>query len=330
MAGLDKTVYSGKQFEAYVSLQSDALGTNDVSGTLYKIRLTEVNDIDFSAGFQTADIERVGQRVMRPTDHIKVYKGGTFTWSFSDYVVESEAALQLLLQLVTEDDSPDGTAEILGNEGTVAYEQGATTGEYACVVISSPDASHDRLMHSAILQELTLSMDPTSNGGRLTASGTFWSGYQPVIGAESTAADATAVNWTKGFFDCTTTQVGGDDVVMNNFDITISNPAIRNGYETVNSIAAEPSAYMRGGQISVTGNVSVKLDDNVAQIITEEFLAGVSANISIGDGSAIDFDIPTAKYTGHTNTVTESGVFVELPWMATADGSGALITIIAT
>ena len=330
MAGLDNTVYSGKQFEAYVSLQSDALGTNDVSGTLYKIRLTEVNDIDFSAGFQTADIERVGQRVMRPTDHIKVYKGGTFTWSFSDYVVESEAALQLLLQLVTEDDSPDGTAEILGNEGTVAYEQGATTGEYACVVISSPDASHDRLMHSAILQELTLSMDPTSNRGRLTASGTFWSGYQPVIGAESTAADATAVNWTKGFFDCTTTQVGGDDVVMNNFDITISNPAIRNGYETVNSIAAEPSAYMRGGQISVTGNVSVKLDDNVAQIITEEFLAGVSANISIGDGSAIDFDIPTAKYTGHTNTVTESGVFVELPWMATADGSGALITIIAT
>tara|TARA_R110002020_G_scaffold30386_2_gene95853 strand:- start:2235 stop:3227 length:993 start_codon:yes stop_codon:yes gene_type:complete len=330
MAGLDNTVYSGKQFEAYVSLQSDALGTNDVSGTLYKIRLTEVNDIDFSAGFQTADIERVGQRVMRPTDHIKVYKGGTFTWSFSDYVVESEAALQLLLQLVSEDSSPDATVAMTGNQGTVAYEQGATTGEYACVVISSPDASHDRLMHSAILQELTLSMDPTSNGGRLTASGTFWSGYQPVIGAESTAADATAVNWTKGFFDCTTTQVGGDDVVMNNFDITISNPAIRNGYETVNSIAAEPSAYMRGGQISVTGNVSVKLDDNVAQIITEEFLAGVSANISIGDGSAIDFDIPTAKYTGHTNTVTESGVFVELPWMATADGSGALITIIAT
>ena len=324
MAGLDNTVYSGKQFEAYVSLQSDALGTNDVSGTLYKIRLTEVNDIDFSAGFQTADIERVGQRVMRPTDHIKVYKGGTFT------VVESEAALQLLLQLVSEDSSPDATVAMTGNQGTVAYEQGATTGEYACVVISSPDASHDRLMHSAILQELTLSMDPTSNGGRLTASGTFWSGYQPVIGAESTAADATAVNWTKGFFDCTTTQVGGDDVVMNNFDITISNPAIRNGYETVNSIAAEPSAYMRGGQISVTGNVSVKLDDNVAQIITEEFLAGVSANISIGDGSAIDFDIPTAKYTGHTNTVTESGVFVELPWMATADGSGALITIIAT
>jgi hypothetical protein len=330
MASLDKTVYSGKQFESFVSLQSDALGTNDVSGTLYKIRTPEVNDIDFSAGFQTADIERSGQRVLRPTDHVKVYKGGTFTWSFSDYAVESEVALQLLLQLVTEDDSPTATCAITGTQGTVVYEEGATTGEYACVVISSPDTSHDRLMFSSILQELTLSMDPTVNGGRLTASGTFWSGYQPVISAESTSANATSVDWTKGFFDCTTSQVGGDDVVMNKFEVTISNPAMRSGFETVNSIAGEPSAYMRGGQISVTGSVSVKLDDNTAQIITEDFLAGTSANISIGDGSAIDFDIPTAKYTGHAHATTESGVMIDLPFMATADGSNALITIIAT
>ena len=33
MAALDNTVYSGKQYEAYISLQSDALGTNDVSGS---------------------------------------------------------------------------------------------------------------------------------------------------------------------------------------------------------------------------------------------------------------------------------------------------------
>ena len=35
------------QYEAFLSLQSDALGTNDVSGTLYKLRVPEVNDIDF-------------------------------------------------------------------------------------------------------------------------------------------------------------------------------------------------------------------------------------------------------------------------------------------
>ena len=330
MAALDQTVYSGKQYEAYLSLQSDALGTNDVSGTLYKLRVPEVNDIEWSEGFQTADIERTGQRVLRPTDHIKTYKGGTFTWSFDNLIVENEALLQLLLQLVSEDASPDGSVAITGNQGTVAYEQGATTGEYACLVLASPDADKDRLMHSAILQELTLSIDPGTNGGLLTASGTFWSGYQPVVGAEGTSADATAVNWSKGFFDCTTSQLGGDDVVMNNFSLTISNPATRVGYETVNSIAGEPCAYMRGGQISVTGTVGVKLDDNVAQILTEDFLIGTSANVSIGDGASIDFDIPTAKYTGHSHSNTDSGMFVELPFMGTADGSNALVTIIAT
>ena len=330
MAALDKTVYSGKQYEAYVSIQTDALGTNDVSGTLYKLRLSEVNDIEWSEGFITADVERTGQRVMRPTDHIKKYNGGTFTWSFDNLVIENEAVLQLLLQLISEDDSPAGTVAITGNQGTVAYEQGASTGEYACIVLSSPDTDKDRLMHSDVLQELTLSMSPDNNGGLLTASGTFYSGYQPVIGAESTSPDATAVDYTKGFFDCTTSQIGGDDVVMNSFDLTISNPAVRVGYETVNSVDGEPCAYMRGGQISVTGNVTVKLDDNVAQIVTEDFLVGTSANISIGDGSSIDFDIPTAKYTGHSHTNTDSGVFVELPFMGTAEGSNALVTIIAT
>ena len=155
MAALDNTVYSGKQYEAYISLQSDALGTNDVSGTLYKMRMPEVNDIEFSEGFQTADIERTGQRVLRPTDHIKIYKGGVFTWAFDNLVIENEALLQTLLQLSTEDSSPAVTTAITGNQATVAYEQGATTGEYACIVLSSPDADKDRLMHSAVLQELT-------------------------------------------------------------------------------------------------------------------------------------------------------------------------------
>ena len=329
MASLDKSVYSGKQFESYISLQSDALGVNDVSGTLYKLRTPTVNDIDYSAGSTFADAIRSGQRVQRPTDHIAVFKGGTFTWSFSDYVVENEAVLQLLLQLVTEDDSPAVSAQITGNQGTVAYEEGASTGEYACVVISSPDADEDKLMFSSILQDLTLSINPTANGGRLTASGTFFSGYQPVVNTEGTSPDATAANYDKGFFDCTTTTIGGDNVVLSNFDVTISNPATRVGYETVNSIDAEPSAYMRGGMIEVTGNVSALLDDNVTDTV-DDFRDGTSVAIVVGNDSSINFEIPTAKYTGYSHTDTDSGVFIDLPFKATADGSNALITIKAT
>ena len=75
--------YSGKQFESYVSIQTDALGTNDVSGTLFQLRTSEVSDIDFSAGVQVEEVERVGQRVLKPTDYITVRGGGSYTWSFS-------------------------------------------------------------------------------------------------------------------------------------------------------------------------------------------------------------------------------------------------------
>ena len=325
--------YSGKQFEAYIGLaETNALGVNAVhaSDTLYKMRMPSVNDIDFSGGVQMEDVERTGQRVLRPDDHIAVRGGGTYSWAFSDYVVENEAMLQLLLQLVSEDTSPTVSVAMTGNQATVEYKENAATGEYANVVISSPDTDKDRLMHSAILQELTLSLDPSAHGGRLTASGTFWSGYQPEIATEATSANATAVNYTKGFFDCSTQSLGGSTVYMNKFDVTISNPAVRTGFKTVNSNAGEPESYNRGGQISVSGNVGVKMDDNSVTLV-DNFLAGTSTNISIGDGSTIDFDIPTAKFTGHELDLgNESGAFINLPFIGTADGANALFTIIAT
>ena len=322
--------YSGKQFEAYVGIATQNIGSEVVAGTLYKMRMPSVNDIDFSGGVQLEDVERTGQRVLRPTDHIAVRGGGTYSWSFSDYVIENKAMLQLLLQLVTEDTSPSVSASITGNQATVAYTEGAATGEYANIVISSPDPDKDRLMHSAILQDLTLSLDPSAHGGRLTASGTFWSGFQPDIDTEASSANATAVDYTKGFFDCTTQTLATNAVYMNKFDITISNPATRAGFKTVNSNAGEPESYNRGGQISVTGNVGVKMDDNSVTMV-DNFLAGTSTNVSIGDGSTIDFDIPTAKISGHELDLgNESGAFINLPFLGTADGSGVLVTIIGT
>jgi len=261
---------------------------------------------------------------------LRFVDGGTYTWSFSDYVVENEALLQVLLQLATEDTTPAVTASMSGNQSTVTYTGSAATGEYGYVVISSPDTDKDRLMHGAILEELTLSLGTGSNSGRLVASGRFWSGYRPVIGTEATSPDATAVDYTKGMFDCVTNTLGGSAIIWDNFSVTISNPATRVGHKTVNSNTGEPDEYNRGNQINVTGSVNVKMDDNSVTMVNN-FLAGTSTNISIGDGSSIDFDIPTAKFTGHSlDGGNESGVFIELPFKATADGSGALITMILT
>ena len=72
------------------------------------------------------------------------------------------------------------------------------------------------------------------------------------------------------------------------------------------------------------------MDDNSVTMINN-FLAGTSTNISIGDGSTIDFDIPTAKFTAHElDTGNEAGVFINLPFLATAEGTDALFTLKTT
>ena len=72
------------------------------------------------------------------------------------------------------------------------------------------------------------------------------------------------------------------------------------------------------------------MDDNSVTMVNN-FLGGTSTNVSLGNGSTLDFDIPTAKFTGHElDTANENGVFINLPFQATADGGNALVTIIAT
>ena len=198
------------------------------------------------------------------------------------------------------------------------------SGKVAASAVTSTEIGYLDGVTSAIQTQIDTKIATTDS-----ASNDFITYTQLDANIDVVSANATAVDYTKGFFDCTTMSIGGDDVVLNNFSVTISNPAQRVGYSTVNSISHEPSAYLRGGMIEVTGSVSAKLDDNVTDTI-DDFRDGTSVNISIGDGSAIDFDIPTAKYTGYTHTNTDSGVFIDLPFKATADGSNALITIIAT
>lgn len=328
---IDPTVYDKSQFEVYIGLAAENLGVNAVSSasTLYKMRLSEVNDIDWSEGAFFAEAERTGQRVERPTDHIAVYKGGKFSWTFSDYVVENEALLQVLLQLVSEDTSPSVLTTIIGDQPVKEYAEGSVTGEYAHVVLSNPDTDQDRLMHSSILEELELKMDPTANGGILTASGKFWSGYQPVVADESTSPNSTAVDWQLGFFDCTTKTIGGAIVIVKAFNIKITNPAKRVGNISVNSITGEPAGYNRGGKILVEGSITVKWDDNTVGAYAD-WLAGTSIAIVIGNGSTINFNIPTAKYTGTNRTFDEDGTFVELPFKGTAEGSASVIEILTT
>ena len=245
----------------------------------------------------------------------------------------------MLLKSATEQTS-SGLASISGSQSHASdYTVGATSANTLQLNIVSPDESETRVMHSAVVTELTLTMDTGTNGGRLRASGTLWSGFRPKVGVNAITDGSTAANAAldkDNLFACSSIEISTNQVIAKACSFTIAHPASRVGFAaaaSANSNTGEPYEYVRN-RIDVTGSINVKMqDDSVSQLAL--WLAGTSSGILVGDegtsGGASATDIfmecPTAKYTGHNVDLgAEDGVFIELPFQATATGSNKLFT----
>ena len=329
--------YSGRQFTCTIGLQdlsSQAIGNSTVamvSNSNLNYRLTAINDIAFDAGFQTSEYSRVGRRVTSLEDYVQHYGSGSWTWAF-EYLVENEIAVQNLLNLINDGAAATTSCVIAAEPATADYSHGASAGDdrLANIIINNPETDEDRVMHNAILQDLTFSMDMGTEAGRLMASGNFMSGYKPTVGADSTAVATTATDFEKSLFDCTTRTVGATTTVTTSaFSVTISNPASRVGWQ---GTSGEADGYVRGGKVGITGSVSVKYDSSMADLLTGYYISKTVCPITIGDGSDINFSIPNALLTGHNIQMSDEGVMLEIPFIATsgADAGTAPITIIMT
>ena len=331
--------YSGNQWLVYIGQHAANQGifTQNADNALYRMNLESVNDIDFSAGITQEFIPRTGQKVFRGSDVFTTQNGGSYTWAF-DYLVDSEEILQLLLRSVMEVDGTTGLINMLGTHAHSAQYVGGTAAPDFSLQVSlvNPDASETRLLHSAVVTELTLSMDMGTNGGRLRASGTMYSGFRPTVGEAAVADASTLANtaFVFGMHDCHAVEIAQTQITSKSFSVTIANSCQRVGYAIVNSIDGEPEDYVRD-RVDVTGSINVKMDDtSVAQL--PFWLAGTSKAILVGDeGTAggasstdIFFEIAQAKYTGHNVDIgSEGGVFIELPFQGTATGSEKLISV---
>jgi hypothetical protein len=328
--------YSGNQFLVYVGLNDGynfGIETQEADSSLHRWNLDTVNDIDFSGGVIQEYINRTGQKITRETDVFTTRNGGTYSWAF-DWLVDSEEILQFLVKSAIELTST-GLVYITGEKDHATdYVVGSASANTLQVCIVSPDASETRVLHSAVVTDLTLSMDAGTNGGRLRASGTLWSGFQPNVTTNAVVDGSTVTNtdFNQGLFDCHAIEIATTQVTAKAFSFTISHPAVRVGFAIANGNDGEPQEYIRN-RMEITGSLNVKMD-NTAVAQQAFWLAGTSKAILVGDegtsagGSStkIFFEFPTVKYTGHNVDLgAEEGVFIELPFTATATGSGKLM-----
>lgn len=326
---INSSVYSSKQFELYIAPQTTmgtAMTASD-NASFTKLEVVSVNDVDFGGGLIQERALRSGQQIKKSTDHYVSQKGAMYTLEFEWIVSHKEGLLQLM-KMISEDAS--SAFEVAGTFSPAVYNHGDTTGNFATIIVSNPNTSDDRLLHSCVLTNLTLSMDSGSEGGRLVASGTFMSGYKPTVGANTVAPSGTQNAYVKTIYDCTTKRLGADnaanDVVAKAFSMEFSYPAMRIGYQGSD---ADAEQYARSGEYTASGTINVKYDAVSAPELSQ-FLSGSTRAVLFGDASTIDFSIPTAVYTGFNLDLgdSEEGTFVEVPFEATADGSANLFSII--
>ena len=344
--------YSGKEFSVRLGIrdQSDtALGTV-VTNTAHtnvpvQYRLNGLNDIAWDGGFQRAEIDRSGTRIKRLEDVIDHYGSGVWTWDF-DWTVDNEVGLQNLLNLIYPEntngaDSSSGFIIPAAPVTTAALNHGAggTVDSTADIVIDNPVTAESRLMHGAILQNLTLSMDAGTDGGILKASGQFMTGYKPVIQDCDSIVNnstSTASDFAYGLFDMTVHTVGGDDASIKTFSITMSNPATRVGFQ---GTGGEADGYSRAGNIDITGNIAIKADTNAMEHIdawiAQSYDSGSGpavTSISMNNASTFSFLLPGCVMNGHALDMANEGIFVDIPFTVTsgADAGVVPLTIKAT
>ncbi len=331
--------YGAKEFECRMGIRdvsSTALGTqvSTDSHTLTPFiwRLNSLNDISFDGGVQQSMVNRSGSRVMRAEDIItKNGAGGGFTWDF-DWLVDNEQGMQNLMKLIYPQSWSSGVTTIPASPlvDPMAHGQQGAIDSVADIVINTPTADdEDRMMHSAVLQNLTIQMDAGTNGGLMNVNGQFMTGYKIGIGdydALVSNSESTASDYAKGLFDFTTTTVNSVASSVRSFSLTIENSATRVGYQ---GTSGETDGYSRAGEFSITGSITVKADDNAMNHLTT-FLAGSPIPLALNDGTANwDFSLPNVVFTGNNMDMADDGVFVELPFKATSgEDAGANLAVI--
>ena len=336
---------SGREYQLVVGKQDvsalaiggdgDLADADFVSGSRLFMRVGQINGINYDGGFQTAEVLRSGRRSVEDGDFIQQYGLGTWSYDF-DYLIENEIMLQTLLSLALDIADTSGTITVTPavSNTTNDYAHGSTTADNVGIVLlvapptTSGLSADDQIMHSAVLNTLTLQMDMGTDAGRMHATGTFYSGYKPVVKDSGVTGATTAVNYEKGLLQFTTLTLGGHAITCSSFSMTITNEANRVGWQ---GTSAEADGYVRAAQYDISGTITVKYDENMADALAD-WKAGTNYAIVLNDGGNHSFSIPNARMTGHNIDFADTGMFVEIPWKSTAgtDGDANLAVIKAT
>ena len=280
--------------------------------------------------------------VKNAADTVVNTRGGTVTMPFEMLATPRTLAQHLLL--VGQENGQSGSIahemEIDGSSNNKSIGGTITSGlPHSCNLAYYPFASEGIKVCGVIVSDLTISGDVAANGGLISLSGNYYSGFSaPVSTSTALETDFTIANWADAettyinVLDADTRTLDVDDrteltFIMKSFNFNISNGVNRVGFDT----NGNAEAYVFPEYV-VTGDLTIKYDDQFNYLATnnviQDFLDGdtLSLAIKIGDGTVYsegEMNIAAEiQYTGDPGQdISEAGIFHTLPFECVQNSS---------
>ena len=280
--------------------------------------------------------------VKNAADTVVNTRGGTVTMPFEMLATPRTLAQHLLL--VGQENGQSGSIahemEIDGSSNNKSIGGTITSGlPHSCNLAYYTAANEGIKVCGVIVSDLTISGDVAANGGLISLSGNYYSGFSaPVSTSTALETDFTIANWADAettyinVLDADTRTLDADDrteltFIMKSFNFNISNGVNRVGFDT----NGNAEAYVFPEYV-VTGDLTIKYDNQFNYLATnnviQDFLDGdtLSLAIKIGDGTVSsegEMNIAAEiQYTGDpSQDISEAGIFHTLPFECVQNAS---------
>ena len=285
--------------------------------------------------------------VKNAADTVITAKGGTATVPF-DFLATPELLLQHLV-MATQTYNADGsdvyTVEVDGSNNLTQVGGTISSGMPHSVNLAYyPKAAEGIKLTGCVVSDMTLTGDLGSNGGNLSVSGNYYSGFANPISTATVLEqtfDGTWVEPDAGVFfnmgSLSTKQLEVDganqDMILKSFNLNIANGVNRVGSNTNGD--AEAYAFP---EYTVTGDITLKYDGefslSAADNVVQSFLDGNTCTLALkfGDGTVSSVSemniLAEVQFTGDpTQDISESGIFWTIPFECVQNSSTEALKI---
>jgi len=327
-------VYSGQEWRAAIKAET-TLGTRNVA-TMQLINLDFIFD-PTEGGNRVADVRSGVGNTVKGVDYHRDIK-----MAVKEFVIGGIADQTVLPMLIsnvvtTAVGSSPASYDLAFNYTAPALTNGATFSDNTATFTIAwipPDADKIIIYGGCVVTNLVFRADHLTDGGRVHFEATFQTGYV-VLDGQSAPSSMTAYPSTFYFiYDMTTTtEIGNNnEVVMNGFDMNISNPTMPKGRQGSNG---DPELIARGLPAPlVRANFNVLYDDNTAGLPALQAAGTVQAvemsnHATWASASTFGFRGLFGRLDEITMDPAESGMALNVPIDFLASTTGDIIQIIA-